>query len=165
MAMVTRMGSRSGMKILVAHNVPKARTGGMSRLMGFIHDRVARDGHIVDEFTADDAPGYARGRWDRFEFPWAVYKHALEAHRLGRSYDLINVHEPCAAVVVALKRRLGHPVIVVTSHGVEQRGWELELEELRLGRPGPSWKSRLASPATRLWQSRLALPGLIISSA
>ena len=63
----------------------------------------------------------------------------------------------CAAVVVGLKRRLGHPVVVVTSHGVEQRGWELALEELRLGRPGPSRKSRLASPATRLWQSRLAL--------
>ncbi len=145
------------MRILVAHNVPRARTGGMSRMMGFIHDRVAEDGHVVDEFTSDDAPGYARGRWDRFGFPWAVYKHAFEAHRLGRGYDLINVHEPCAAVVVALKRRLGHPIIVVTSHGVEQRGWELELEELRLGRPGPSWKSRLASPATRLWQSRLAL--------
>ncbi len=145
------------LRILVAHNVPRARTGGMSRIMGFIHDRVAGDGHIVDEFTADDAPGYARGRWDRFGFPLAVYRHALEAHRLGRGYDLINVHEPCAAVVVGLKRRLGHPVIVVTSHGVEQRGWELALEELRLGRPGPSWKSRLASPATRLWQSRLAL--------
>ena len=58
---------------------------------------------------------------------------------------------------MGLKRRLGHPVVVATSHGVEQRGWELALEELRLGRPGPSRRSRLASPATRLWQSRLAL--------
>jgi glycosyltransferase involved in cell wall biosynthesis len=145
------------LRILVAHNVPRNRTGGMNRTMGFIHDQVATDGHTVDEFTADDAPGYARGRWDRFGFPWAVYRHALEAHRLGRGYDLINVHEPSAAVVVGLKRRLGHPVVVVTSYGVEQRGWELGLEELRLGRPGPSWMSRLGSPATRLWQSRLAL--------
>ena len=107
MAQVPRTGSPSGMRILVAHNVPRARTGGMNRTMGFIHDRVARDGHTVDEFTADDAPGYARGRWDRFGFPWAVYRHALEANRLGRGYDLINVHEPSAAVVVGLKRRLG----------------------------------------------------------
>lgn len=40
MAKVTRIGSRSGMRILIAHNVSKSRTGGMSRLMGFIHDRV-----------------------------------------------------------------------------------------------------------------------------
>ena len=88
MAKVFRIGPPSGMRILVAHNVPRARTGGMSRIMGFIHDRVARDGHIVDEFTADDAPNYSRGRWARFGFPWAVYRHALEAHRLGRGYDI-----------------------------------------------------------------------------
>jgi glycosyltransferase involved in cell wall biosynthesis len=126
-------------------------------MLGFIHDRVTGDGHIVDEFTADDCPGYARGRWSRFGFPWSVYRHALEAHRRGRGYDLINVHEPSAAFLVALKRRLGHPVIIVTSHGVEQRGWELAMDELRLGRPGPTWKSRLASPATRLWQSKLGM--------
>jgi len=76
------------MRILIAHNVPKSRTRGMSRLIGFIHDRVARDGHIVDERTADDAPGYARGRWDRFGFPWAVYRHVREAHRMSRGYDI-----------------------------------------------------------------------------
>lgn len=148
---------RSGMRILVAHNVPRARTGGMSRMMGFIHDRLAKDGHVVDEFTADEAPEYAHGRWGRFGFPWSVYRHALDAYRQGRGYDLINVHEPCAAFVLGLKRRLGNPVVIVTSHGVEQRAWELSLEELRLGRPGPSRTSRLASPSTRLWQSRLAM--------
>jgi glycosyltransferase involved in cell wall biosynthesis len=157
MSQVARTGSPTAMRILVAHKVAKARTGGMSRIMGFVHDRVANDGHVVDDFTADDAPRYASGKWDRFGFPWSVYRHALEAHRLGRGYDLINVHEPCSAVVVGLRRRLGHPIIVVTSHGVEQRGWELSLEEVRLGRPGPSWKSRLGSPVTRLWQSRLGL--------
>jgi glycosyltransferase involved in cell wall biosynthesis len=157
MAQVTLTGPSTGMRILVAHNVPRARTGGMNRTMGFIHDRVARDGHTIDEFTADDAPDVARGRWARFGFPWAVYRHALKAKRRGIGYDLINVHEPSAAVVARLKHRLGRPTIVVTSYGVEQRGWELGLEELRLGRPGPSWKSRLGSPATRLWQSRLAM--------
>ena len=129
--------------------------------MGFIHDRVAGDGHIVEEFTADDAPGYARGRWDRFGFPWAVYRHALKAHRLGRGYDLINVHEPCAAVVVGLKRRLGHPVIVVTSHGVEQRGWELALEELRLGpaRPVPEVAVGVTGYETLAIPAGLALCG------
>jgi glycosyltransferase involved in cell wall biosynthesis len=146
------------MRILVAHNVPRARTGGMSRIMGFIHDRVARVGdHQVSEFCADDAPPYARGRWGRFGFPWAVYRHARAAFLAGQGYDLINVHEPSAAVLLGSRGPVGRPVVVVTSHGVEQRGWEFALEELRLGRGGPSWKTRLVFPATSLWQSRLAL--------
>ena len=88
MAKVSRIGPPSGMRILVAHNVPRAPTGGMNRIMGFIPDRVARDGHIVDEFTADDATGYARRRWDRFGFPSAVYRHVREAHRMSRGYDI-----------------------------------------------------------------------------
>jgi glycosyltransferase involved in cell wall biosynthesis len=145
------------MRILVAHNVSRARTGGMSRIMGFIHDRVAKDGHTVEEFTRDDAPGYARGRRSRFGFPWAIYQHARTAYRLGRGYDLINVHESAAAVVAGCKGSIGRPIVVVSSHGVEQRAWELALNELRLGRSGPSLKTRWVYPMTSLWQSRLAL--------
>ena len=76
------------LRILVAHNVPRARTGGMSRIIGFIHDRMVRDGHTFEEFTAGDAPGYARGRWARFGFPSAVYRHVREAHRMSRGYDI-----------------------------------------------------------------------------
>ena len=32
--------------ILVAHNVPNTRTGGMSRIMSFVHDQVERDGDL-----------------------------------------------------------------------------------------------------------------------
>src|SRR5262245_17613239 len=145
------------MRILVAHNVPRKRTGGMSRLMGFLHDRVAARGFEVADFCADDAPWYARGRWSRFGFPWAVYRHALAEYRKGRGYDVLNVHEPSAAAVLALRRRIGNPAVVAMSYGVEQRGWELALAELRLGRAGPSWKTRLVYPATSLPQSRFAL--------
>jgi glycosyltransferase involved in cell wall biosynthesis len=129
----------------------------MSRIMGFIHDRVAAEGHMVDDFTTEDVPPYARGRWGRFGFPWEVYRHARAAYRNGRGYDLINVHETAAAVVVCRRHRLGRPIVVVTSHGLEQRAWELALEELRLGRSGPSRKTRWVYPATSLWQSRLGL--------
>ncbi len=145
------------MRILVAHNVARARTGGMSRIMGFIHDRVAAGGAEVAEFCHEDAPAYARGRFARFGFPWAVYRHARAAHRRGRGYDVINVHEPAAAVVTAMRGRIGGPVVVVTSHGVEQRAWELSLEELRLGREGPTRKARLVYPLTSLSQSGYAL--------
>ena len=48
--------------------------------------------------------------------------------------------------------------VVVTSHGVEQRAWEVGLEDAKLGRAGgPSLKSRLLYPATSRFQSRLAL--------
>ena len=47
--------------------------------------------------------------------------------------------------------------MVVTSHGVEQRGWELGLEEARLGRLPLSRKSRILYPLTSLWQSRIGL--------
>lgn len=145
------------MRVLVAHNVTRARTGGMSRIMGFIHDRIAADGAEVVEFTAEDAPPYARGRLARFGFPWAVYRHALAAHRRGQGYDVINVHEPAGAVVAAMKRQLGRPAVVVTSHGVERRAWELALEERRLGREGPSRKTRVVYPLTSLPQSGYAL--------
>lgn len=145
------------MKILVAHNVRRGRSGGMSRIMGFIHDRIQDGGHSVTEFTTEDAPPAAQGRWERFVFPRAVALHAIQAHRSGAGYDIINVHEPSAAAVLRNRRLLGAARIVVTSHGVEQRAWELALEERRLGRRGPSLKTRLLYPATRLRQAAYSL--------
>jgi len=145
------------LRILVAHNVPRARTGGMSRLMGFIHDRVVQAGHRVDYFCSEDVPRQLNGRWARFTFPALVWRHTRAAARRGEPYDLVNVHEPSGAALVLDKRTTGKPVVVVTSHGVERRAWELALEDVRLGRDGPGWKSRLVFPLTRLWQADLSL--------
>jgi glycosyltransferase involved in cell wall biosynthesis len=146
-----------GARILVAHGVPRARTGGMSRLMGEIHDRIARDGHEVEYFCHDDFAWGARGRIGRRAFPLALFAHAAAAARAGRPYDLINVHEPSAAPLVAWRARIGRPAIILTSHGVERRVWELALEERRRGRPGPSLKTRVVHPLSSLWQSALGL--------
>jgi glycosyltransferase involved in cell wall biosynthesis len=147
------------LRILVAHQAPRARTGGMSRLMGFIHDQVSLAGHVVDYFCADDVPRALDGRLARFSFPLLVSRHAIAAARLGQPYDIINIHEPSAAAISNMKRAAGHPCVVVTSHGVERRGWELSLEELRLGREGPTRKTRLLYPLTSLWQSSMGLRG------
>src|SRR5205807_860320 len=48
------MNMNRSLRILVAHNVPKARTGGMSRVMGLIHDQLAQAGHVVDYCCAED---------------------------------------------------------------------------------------------------------------
>lgn len=135
------------MRILVAHNVPRARTGGMSRIMGEIHDRIS--GAQVDYFCADDVPENFRNRWQRFTYPYLVRERALEG-----KYDIVNVHEPSGALMALAK---GGMKVVVTSHGVEQRGWEISLDDGVLGRGGPSLRTRLIYPATSLWQSRLAL--------
>ncbi|HEV3330664.1 MAG TPA: glycosyltransferase family 4 protein, partial [Bryobacteraceae bacterium] len=137
------------MRILVAHNVPRGRNGGMNRIMGFIHDEIEAAGHSVEYFCAEDAA--CTGKLARFTYPLAVFRHAREARRAGKPYDVINVHEPAGAAVAALKRQTGAR-IVVTSHGLESRGWQLKIAD-----GGVPVKSRVAYPATVLWQARLAL--------
>ena len=145
------------MRILVAHNVSRQRTGGMSRIMGFIHDEIAAAGHRVDWICAEDVPWRWQGARARFGFPWLVWRAARAAAIRGEPYDIVNVHEPQGALVALDQRRVARHGVVVTSHGLERRAWELSLEEARHGRSGPSWKTRLVYPATSLWQSRVAL--------
>jgi glycosyltransferase involved in cell wall biosynthesis len=145
------------MRILVAHHVRRARTGGMSRLMGFIHDRVVGAGHDVDYFCTDDVPeSWSAGFGARVAFPMAVRKKVAEAARSGCSYDVLNVHEPIAAASV-MGRPRRWPKVVVTSHGLERRAWELAKEESRLGRQGPSWRTRITYPLSTLWLGDAAL--------
>jgi glycosyltransferase involved in cell wall biosynthesis len=86
----------------------------------------------------------------------AVRSKAMEADRAGRPYDIVNVHEPCAAPVL-LGRRTTSPLVVVTTHGIERRAWALAKEEGALGREGPGWRTRLTYPASALWHCDLAL--------
>ncbi|HEY9466637.1 MAG TPA: glycosyltransferase family 4 protein [Vicinamibacterales bacterium] len=144
------------MRILVAHNVPRARTGGMSRLMAFIHDHIESAGHDVDYLCADDVPD-SGGWWGRrVAFPMAVRARAIAAERAGRPYDVVNVHEPIAAPLL-LRRRAHSASVVVTSHGLERRAWELAKEEGRLGREAPGWRTRVTYPPTALWPGEFAL--------
>jgi glycosyltransferase involved in cell wall biosynthesis len=145
------------MRILVAHQVPRARTGGMSRLMAFIHDRIESAGHQVDYLCADDVPDSWGGWWGRrVAFPMAVRAKAIDADRAGHPYDIVNVHEPIAAPL--LVGRAAHSAsVVVTSHGLERRAWELAKEEGRLGREAPGWRTRITYPPSGLWPGEFAL--------
>lgn len=125
--------------------------------MGFIHDRLAGAGHTVDYFCAEDVPNGLNGYVARAAFPVLVRRQAVAAAQSGKPYDLINVHEPSAAAISICRGATGNPIVVVTSHGVERRGWELALEELRSGREGPLLRTRLIYPLTGLWQSDLGL--------
>jgi len=125
--------------------------------MGFIHDQLASAGHTVDYFCAEDVPNGLNGYVARAAFPVLVRRQAVAAAQSGKPYDLINVHERSAAAISICRGATGNPIVVVTSHGVERRGWELALEELRSGREGPLLKTRLIYPLTGLWQSDLGL--------
>jgi len=130
----------------------------MSRLMGFIHDRVESAGHEVDYLCTDDVPSTWTGWFGRrVAFPMAVRAKAIEAMRQGRPYDIVNVHEPSAVPVTLGRGRGSSPAVVVTSHGLEHRAWDLAKEERRLGRQSPGWRTRLSYPATSLWPSGIAL--------
>lgn len=145
------------LRILVAQNAPHTLRGGMSRMMGFIHDRVAADGHEVEFFAADRVPPRLAGRRGRFAFPWLVLRHLRRAALAGRPYDVVNIHEPSAAPVVRFKGLAGEPVVAVTTHGVEERGWAEVREDALRGRDALRWRTRLSVPVTTLWPSRYAL--------
>jgi glycosyltransferase involved in cell wall biosynthesis len=125
--------------------------------MGFIHDQVTAAGHQVDYFCAEDMPPGLSPRWKRLLFSRYLYAHIRAAAAGGEGYDIVNVHEPSSAAVVLGRGRLGRPVIVVTTHGVEERAWELSLEEARLGREGPKPRERLSHLLLSRWQCAIGL--------
>jgi glycosyltransferase involved in cell wall biosynthesis len=142
------------MRILVAHFVSRARTGGMSRLVGTIHDRLAAGGHDITYLTADDVPPAMQSRLGRLGFQFAVWRTAAGAARRGRPYDIINVHEPHGAIVAARREGLGGAAVVALTHGVERRGWEIAL---RHPPSHPGIKTRLLHPVLTLAPSSVTL--------
>ncbi len=142
------------MRFLVAHDVPLARSGGMSRIMGFLHDGVAAAGHEVEYFTAEQMPPRLRGRIRRFGFPALLWQHVRARQRGPRPFQVVNAHEPVASALSVDVRLRRDFKLVVTSHGVERRAWELE-KARAVDRP--SLRKRIVYPGTGLWQSELSL--------
>ncbi|HEV3217303.1 MAG TPA: glycosyltransferase family 4 protein [Vicinamibacterales bacterium] len=157
---MSALAAHEPLRILVAHQVPAARNGGMSRIMGFIHDRLVERGHHVDYYTADDVPVRWRTAFGRrFAFPLLVSRAAIDAARAGNPYDIVNVHEPHALPLILQRVRAGSPAVVVTSHGLERRAWQMAKDEARLGRGTLSARTRLTYPVSSLWPTDLGLRG------
>jgi hypothetical protein len=66
---------------LVAHNVPLARDGGISRLMGFFYDPIFARGHTVDYCCGEDLPKRWSGPIAQVSLPLMVFRHASKAAR------------------------------------------------------------------------------------
>jgi glycosyltransferase involved in cell wall biosynthesis len=148
---------RRPLRILVAFNGTRARTGGMSRVFGLIHDQLILAGHTVEYFCSEERPGRCSGGWGRFSYPVALLNHARTEARRGKPYDVINVHEPSGAAISCLKGMAGKPKVAVTSFGLETRGWAQRMEDARLGRDRLPLSSRMLYPSTLIWQAKLAL--------
>jgi glycosyltransferase involved in cell wall biosynthesis len=144
-------------RVLVAHNAIRHGWGGMARMMESLHTALESFGWETEYFTADDMPAAGSNRFRRYAFPWYARRHARKAFLAGRPYDVINIHEPSGAAVVLGRSRIGGAAVVVMSHGVEQRYWELRLRKDPPGPEPPGWKTRVLFPVTSLWQSRLTL--------
>jgi glycosyltransferase involved in cell wall biosynthesis len=145
------------LRILVAHNVPRRRNGGMSRMMGFIHDAVEAEGHTVEFLCSDDLPQLLSGKLSRISFPLMVFRYVRSRAREGLPYDIVNVHEPSAAFVIMGSAFAGRPTIVVTTYGIERRGWTILKEDLRTGRQHVKASTRITHPLLTLTQSAFGL--------
>jgi len=126
-------------------------------MLGSLHDRVEADGHTVEYFTAEQLPPRLGGRLARFTFPWLLWRHTVAAAKAGRPYDVVNVHESSGAILALGRHAAGNPFLVITSHGVEDRGWAVTREDARLGRSPLSLKARIWHPLTILTQARVGL--------
>lgn len=144
-------------RVLVAHNLPRGSWGGAVRMMESSHQALESFGWQTDYFTTEDMPPSSSMRYRRYAFSWHLRRHARAAFLRGQPYDIINVHEPAGAAVVASRSAMGAPAVVAMSHGLEQRYWELRRRAAGPKPEPPLLKERITFPLLSLWQSRLTL--------
>jgi glycosyltransferase involved in cell wall biosynthesis len=147
----------SRIRVLVAHNVSRVRNGGMSRLMGFVHDQLAEQGVDVSYFCSEDVLSSLSPALRELAFPFLAFKKAVVAARKGHQYHIVNVHEPAGSMLAVFRRATAYPKVVVTSYGVEKRRWELKIQESRLSGNPLKLRTRIIHPLVRVSQATLAL--------
>ncbi len=142
------------LRLIFAANFARSAESGIGNHQLSLAGALQLRGHQVEILWADDFPGSTQGtRWSRLVFPRQLAREIERRVRL-ESYDAVNLHEPSGMTYARRRRRRPDslPPLVITSHGVEQRSWDLQ----------PTWEpprltSRLVFPLTRLTQSNYAL--------
>ena len=115
------------MKILRVADVPDTRSGGMSRTMYCTGDEFIRRGHQVDYLFAPDFRPIGPRQVRRYTDAWEAARLVKERIH-GKVYDVIEMHEPLAAVYAWWRRRYrSWPPVVAFSYGLEERGREAML--------------------------------------
>lgn len=128
----TPLPNNSCMRILRIAEIFNNRLGGMSRTMYGTGDELARRGHTVEYWFREDlyASGPPRQKLARFIIPYRVARMLRQAAAQGRTWDVVEIHEPIAAPAVWQRQNL--PPIVVFSYGLEDRFHAAALAYLRL---------------------------------
>ena len=147
-------GTIAPLQLLFAANFRESRLSGIGNHLSSLAGALARRGHSVEIVWAESLEsGRKSQRISRLLFPYQLAQFVARRARNGKRYDVLNIHEP-SAMWCTLRRRLQNalPPVVVTSHGIEQRAWEIESH---LG--SPSLRSRIVYPLTQLQQSNFSL--------
>lgn len=111
------------MRILRIADVPDNRTGGMTRAMYGTGDVLAQAGHQVDYIFSNHLQARTPASLRRFVVPFKISSLVRQLQRQGKRYDVVEIHEPLAAVSCFLHPLLkGFPPVVIFSHGLEERG-------------------------------------------
>lgn len=109
-------------KLLRIAAVGNDRRGGMSRTMYATGDHLADMGFEVDYLFADSFGARCAGRWRRFTGPWEVAGLIRNQIAKGKTYDLIEVHEPlCLGPGLLRYLRMENFRLVAFSYGLEDR--------------------------------------------
>jgi len=146
------------MRILRLADVTGSLEGGMAGVMLHGGASLEQLGHKVEYAFREDLGPLARsGPARRLIAPFLAVREVLRRRRGGRSYDVVEIHEPLASLYCALRKPLGLPPCVVLSHGLEVRGWAAQKDRWASQGRRPSRKSQITVPLTLLSQARYAL--------
>jgi glycosyltransferase involved in cell wall biosynthesis len=108
------------LRILRIADIANNRTGGMSRTMYCTGDELERLGHSVDYWFGDTLRAErVKPQLKRFVMPWRVVREFQKAQSQGRTFDVVEIHEPLAAMYAWHRGRL--PPLVIFSYGLEER--------------------------------------------
>jgi glycosyltransferase involved in cell wall biosynthesis len=144
-------------RILRIADVTNNRTGGMSRYIHSVTDRLRATGHQVDLLLAEDLETSIRGRLRRFVTPGRAARLAWSRIQRGHRYDVVEIHEPLAAAYAAARRvTRSLPPLLVSVYALETRAHQTRLAYARSKGLQIPWQSRLG-PLSVVWQANFGL--------
>jgi glycosyltransferase involved in cell wall biosynthesis len=145
------------MRILRVADVRDVRTEGMQRAMYGTGDVLQSRGHLVDYLFREMIPAPGPEKLRRFLVPLRVPRIVRARARQGREYDVVEIHEPTAAVYCAMRLAgVRLPPVVAYSHGLEERAHQAIQRYRRLKGLPVSLKNRV-SPLSVVLQAKFAV--------
>lgn len=146
------------MKILMIARTQNTRIGGVARIMHFLREAMARQGHQMDLIFTDDVPDPLG--WlglGGITFPFFALLPLVRLARTRGPYDVVNLQTLASAPYIGLRRAFRKlPPGVMMSYGSDELRWHLELEEERLGFRRIRFKARFLYEAAVIRPIRYA---------